>query len=316
MRVVLMALVMIRKGLDLHGVLLLDKPAGATSNRALQQVKRHLGARKAGHTGALDPLATGLLPLCFGDATKFSQFLLDADKSYEVQAKLGLQMDTADADGEVMAQAEIPAFSKTFLQDLIDTRFHGKVVQTAPKYSALKHQGVPLYALARAGLATPDKVREIQLFRTEVRACGPDWFQLFVHCSKGTYIRSLVEDIAHAMGTLGYVNGLRRVQHGPFMRTQMHNLTDVLEATPKLAQQWLLPMDAGLVSLPELHVPHDQFAHLKHGHDLHITHDVALGRVRLYYQSSFVGMGEVLDHGCIKCLRLLREDLLESYSSN
>lgn len=304
------------KGLDLHGVLLLDKPAGATSNRVLQQVKHHLGARKAGHTGALDPLATGVLPLCFGEATKFSQYLLESDKAYRVRAQLGIQMDTADADGDIMARAAVPDWSDASLSDILQRQFHGKISQTAPKYSALKHQGVPLYELARAGLATPDKVREVELFRVELVASGSDWFELFVHCSKGTYIRALVEDIAQALGTLGYVSQLRRVQHGPFSLEQTHTLAAVLEQAPTVAQQWLQPMDAGLTSLPKVSLPEDQWARLKHGHDVSVSQALAVGVVRLYYQTHFLGLGQVSASQSIKCLRLLREDLLDSLASN
>lgn len=305
-----------RKGLDCHGVLLLDKPPGATSNRVLQQVKRHLNARKAGHTGALDPLATGVLPLCFGEATKFSQFLLDAHKSYSVRAQLGIQMDTADADGEVMARAKVPAFSSTFLQQILDEQFHGKVMQIAPKYSALKHQGVPLYELARAGRETPDKIREIELLRTEVRACGHDWFELYVACSKGTYIRSLVEDVARALGTLGYVSVLRRVQHGPFGIAQTISLDRCLALPPDQLLDQLQPIDAALEAYPQAHLTPEQFAVLKHGHPIEVTQDLPVGLIRLCFREQFVGLGETFGQGYIKCLRLLREDLLNSFASN
>ena len=281
-----------KKGLDLHGVLLLDKPCGVTSNRVLQQVKRHLNARKAGHTGALDPLATGVLPLCFGEATKFSQFLLDADKSYQVRAQLGVQMDTADADGEVMARMPVPHFSASTLQCILDAHFRGQVMQTAPKYSALKHQGVPLYELARAGRAVPDKIRTVHLYETRVQACGEDWFELSVTCSKGTYIRSLVEDVAAALGTLGYVKSLRRVAHGPFQIAATQPLDRVLDTPPEQVQQALLPMDAGLVALPVVALNDVHLARLKHGQRLPIPMDANAGPVRLYYRGQFLGLGK------------------------
>jgi tRNA pseudouridine55 synthase len=215
-----------------------------------------------------------------------------------------------------MAHADVPEFSESSLRTILDRQFHGKIAQTAPKYSALKHQGVPLYELARAGLATPDKVREVELFRTELLSCGADWFELFVHCSKGTYIRALVEDVARALGTLGYVSQLRRVQHGPFTLAQTHTLDAFLNASTAQQHQWLLPIDAGLTALPVLSLSPEQFALLKHGHSLPATLVHPSGPIRLYFHEQCVGLGETVAQDHIKCLRLLREDLLNSMASN
>src|SRR5690606_13784064 len=193
-----------RKGRPVDGVLLLDKARGVTSNRALQQVRRLFDAAKAGHTGSLDPLATGMLPVCLGEATKVSGFLLDADKHYRVTAKLGVRTDTADADGVVTATAPVPAFDDARRRETL-ARFTGDIEQVPPMYSALKHQGRRLYELARAGEEVERHARTVRVFSLVPEARDEDSLTLDVRCSKGTYVRTLVEDIAADLGTLAHV---------------------------------------------------------------------------------------------------------------
>ena len=301
-----------RKPNNLHAVLLVDKPAGMTSNRVLQRVKHHLGAGKAGHTGALDPLATGLLPICLGDATKYSQFLLDADKTYETRAQLGQRTDTADADGEVIATAAVPTLESDRIQSLLDTEFRGLVEQIPPKYSALKHQGQPLYKLARDGKPVPVKRRNVTLYESRLLAQGEDWLDLYLRCSKGTYVRSFVEDLAVALGTLAHVSQLRRIQHGRFHISQSHSLEAVLAASPETVSHWLLPVDACIAELPVCALTPEQYTRIKHGNAVPAeAADSAAGSVRIYYGERFLGLGEIQADGTLKARRLVETDLLE-----
>ena len=211
-----------RKGRPINGVLLLDKPKEMTSNRAIQVIKRLYEAQKVGHTGALDPLATGLLPVCLGEATKFSQYLLDADKAYRVEAQLGVRTTTSDAEGEVVEQNPVDV-SDTQLNDII-AQFTGEQAQTPSIYSALKYEGKPLYYYARRGIDVPRKTRTISVRAIELLHRDGDFVTLQVACSKGTYIRTLVDDMGQALGCGAHVRELRR--------THVANLTD--------AQQWSL----------------------------------------------------------------------------
>jgi tRNA pseudouridine55 synthase len=198
-----------RKGRDITGIVVIDKPSGHSSNHVLQQVKRLFDAKKAGHTGSLDPLASGVLPICLGEATKLSGYLLDADKQYAVTCKLGITTDSGDADGEVIAEQPIPDFDEAGLQTIINS-FIGEQDQVPPMFSALKYQGQPLYKLARQGIEVERKSRRIRIYEIELLDCSYDSFTLSVRCSKGTYIRTLVEDISHKLGTGGHVTMLRR----------------------------------------------------------------------------------------------------------
>ena len=212
---------------ELHGVLLLDKPLGLTSNDALQKAKRIFVAKKAGHTGSLDPLASGLLPLCFGEATKVSGFLLDADKYYVVSCKLGIRTATADAEGEVTETRPVPALDETVIERAL-ARFRGDILQVPPMYSALRHQGQRLYDLAREGIEVPREARPLTIHELLLTGHTADSLSLEVCCSKGTYIRSLVEDVAEALGTCAHVTLLRRLAVGPFGRgSVMHSLTEL-----------------------------------------------------------------------------------------
>ena len=229
----------VKKGRTISGILVIDKPPGMTSNRVLQKVKRLYGAAKAGHTGALDPIATGVLPICLGGATKFSQGLLDSDKRYTTRVQLGESRSTADVEGEVIETSAIPEFDQAKIEAVL-TQFTGEITQVPPMYSALKVDGRKLYELARKGIEydIQKKARKITIHKLSLLDFGPDWLELDVTCSKGTYIRSLAEDISKALGSLGYVAVLRRLGAGPYTEEMMINLEElealaVVEGTEK-----------------------------------------------------------------------------------
>ncbi|RZU98852.1 tRNA pseudouridine(55) synthase TruB [Spiribacter vilamensis] len=241
-----------RKGRSVDGILLLDKPAGLTSNKALRQVSRWLDARKAGHTGSLDPLATGLLVLCFGEATKISGWLLDADKRYVATARLGVVTDSADADGEVLSERPVPAIDNHSLEPVL-AGFRGAISQVPPMVSALKHEGRRLHELAREGKTVDRPPRPVTIHSLTGECLAPDRLQLTVDCSKGTYIRSLVADIGEALGCGAHVETLRRTALGPFPGDGMWNL-ETLEARreqgPDALDDLLLTSDQGLIDYP------------------------------------------------------------------
>ncbi len=213
---------------NVSGILILDKPRGMSSNQALQKVRWLLNAEKAGHTGSLDPLATGVLPLCFGEATKFSQYLLDADKGYETVTQLGVTTTTGDAEGEVVERREVTV-GRDEIEALLP-RFRGEIKQIPPMYSALKKDGQPLYKLARAGEVVEREARSVNIARLELLALDNAQLRLSVACSKGTYIRTLVEDIGRELGCGGHVAELRRTQAGPFALAQAVSLETLEQA--------------------------------------------------------------------------------------
>ncbi|MEN7342556.1 MAG: tRNA pseudouridine(55) synthase TruB, partial [Pseudomonadota bacterium] len=236
---------------DVHGILLLDKPHGLSSNQALQRVRYLMRAKKAGHTGSLDPLATGMLPLCFGDATRFSQAMLDADKTYEVVAELGRSSSTGDAEGEKSAAVSVPSKSLQDWQRLAD-QFVGDIQQIPPMYSALKQDGKRLYELARAGKTTERKPRPVKIHALTVNGIDGDQLAFTVTCSKGTYIRTLVEDVAKAAGTLAWTHTLHRLSVAPF-QPPMYALTEIEAAVEEGgADALLLGADAGIRGWPSI----------------------------------------------------------------
>ncbi len=243
-----------QRGVAVDGLLLLNKPAGITSNGALQVVKRLLGARKAGHTGALDPAATGMLPLCFGEATKVSAYLLDADKSYRVVARLGEATDTGDADGKVIGSAPPPEIDAAGWEAILDG-FRGEIDQVPPMYSALKKDGKRLYELARQGETVEREPRRVTIHELVLLEARGARLVMRVRCSKGTYIRSLVEDIAKAAGTLAYTANLHRERVGGFRERDMLDVADVerLAGEGRLGDA-LLPIDAALADWAEVTV--------------------------------------------------------------
>ena len=283
-----------RKGNPIHGVLLVNKPSGLTSNRVLQQVKRQLKAKKAGHTGALDPLATGLLPLCFGEATKFSQLLLDSDKTYQVTAKLGIQTDTCDIDGEILATKPVPVVSSDVVEGLLKQHFLGVITQVAPIYSALKVNGRPMYELARAGEPVEAKSRQITIYSSQLMAIRSDEIDLTIHCSKGTYIRSVVDELGQLLGCGATVSRLHRTQHGPFLLDQSIGIDDVTDEAFLAA---MLPVDAMIADWPVITLTEVQSVPFVHGNPTTVTEalDASDIQYRVYQENTgaFVGIGQM-----------------------
>ena len=291
-----------------NGILLLDKPAGVTSNGALQTVKQLYGARKAGHTGSLDPLATGLLPLCFGEATKVSGFLLDADKYYEVTCKFGERTTTGDAEGELIEQRPLDGLNEQQLRQVLEG-FLGDIEQIPPMYSALKHKGERLYKLARQGVEVEREPRQVTIFELELVHFEAPLAKLRVHCSKGTYVRTLVEDIGEQLGCGAHVAGLRRYGVGPFDDTNMIDM-ETLEAVAReghhALDQLLLPMESGLTQWPDVRLTVDAAFYLRQGQPVLVPKAPTAGWVRLYEgDSRFLGMGEILDDGRVAPRRLM-----------
>ncbi|MGB5278010.1 MAG: tRNA pseudouridine(55) synthase TruB [Gammaproteobacteria bacterium] len=300
-----------RKGRAVSGVLLLDKPAGITSNKALQQVKHLYRAAKAGHTGSLDPLATGMLPICLGEATKISAFLLDADKCYQVSCRLGETTSTADADGDVL---NIRECAHVTLQDVekLKPRFSGSISQIPPMYSAVKHQGQRLYALAREGIEVERKPRTVQIHQLLFQSLHECTLELEVACSKGTYIRTLVEDLGEALGCGAHVVELRRLSVGPF-DGGMVSIDELEAAAARDADQgfaaldgYLLPIDSGIAHWPDIHLNPDAAFYLKQGQSVLVPHAPTQGWVRIYDQSRFLGVGEIQDDGKVAPRRMIQ----------
>jgi tRNA pseudouridine55 synthase len=308
-----------KQGRDVNGILLLDKPSGISSNHALQRIKRLYHAAKAGHTGSLDPLATGLLPLCLGYTTKFSAFLLDADKRYRVRVRLGVRTSTADAEGEVVAVAPTDGVSEAVLRDIL-TEFTGSIEQLPPMYSAVKHQGERLYKLAREGKEVERTPRTIQIFSLDLLRFELPDIELDVHCSKGTYVRTLAEDIGARLGCGGHVSALRRTGVGPYVEGQtrfvaMAEVEAIAEAGGPQAEPaqtfaaidaLLLPLDSALGHCPALRLSADAAFYLGQGQPVLVPQAPTEGMVRLYDPSAhFIGVGVILDDGRVQPKRLL-----------
>jgi tRNA pseudouridine55 synthase len=288
------------------GVLLLDKPAGATSNAALQRAKRALRAEKAGHTGTLDPAATGLLTLCFGEATKFSGVLLDSDKVYHAVVQLGVTTTTGDSEGEVIERREVHADAR--LVENVLARFRGVIVQMPPMHSALKLAGTPLYAYARRGVEVERAPRNAQVYELRLDRIERDELYLTVHCGKGTYVRTLAEDIGAALGCGGYLKALRRTAVGGFELADAVGLAllEELDESERLAQ--LLPVDTLVAHLPELMLGDGQARRMLHGQPALTEPDRPAGLVRLYDEGrAFLGLGEVVADGVVIAKRLLAQ---------
>ena len=252
----------------IHGILLLDKPTGLSSNQALQRAKRLLGAEKAGHTGSLDPLATGMLPLVFGEATKVAGHLLGSHKAYAAEVALGATTTTDDSEGEVVASAPIPEFDEARLAKEL-ARLTGTIRQRPPAYSALKRAGVPLYKLARKGLAVEIPEREVRVDSIVLRERSPTHLRIEVNCGSGTYIRSLARDLGEALGCGAHLSALRRLWVEPFEHTPMHGL-DALELAARdgRSQELLLPPEAGLARMPRLDADDAEAERIRQGRAL------------------------------------------------
>lgn len=286
-----------KKGRDIHGILLLDKRIGVSSNKALQEVKHLYMANKAGHTGSLDPLASGLLPVCFGEATKVSTFMLDEDKRYQVVIQLGIVTDTGDAEGQILAENEVPIVSDKQIEELLQ-RFTGDLQQVPPMYSALKHQGRKLYELARAGKTVPRQPRKITIYDLQCLANYRDRLTLDVHCSKGTYIRSLAEDIGDYLGCGATVMELRRTAAGQFSLTTAYPMEQLNTLSEPALDACLLPVDQPLLSFPDVTLTQQQACSIKYGQKLAIQASTK-GLVRMYNEQNFLGLGEMAMDGTL-----------------
>jgi tRNA pseudouridine55 synthase len=297
---------------DVHGILLLDKPAGITSNDALQKIKRLYRAARAGHTGSLDKPATGMLPLCLGEATKISSYLLNADKTYVAVARLGVVTSTADAEGEILETRQVPEFNQQQLDEVI-AQFVGDIEQIPPMYSALKVDGQRLYKLAYQGLEVERKSRPVTIQQIDLLDFDEDSFAIQVRCSKGTYIRTLVEDIGQALGCGAHVSSLRRLSTGPFNDAQMvsmetiENLAKEGEEGDAALDQLLVPGDSALEHLIEVNLTEEMTYKLCLGQAVSVPQAPTEGLVRIYdHNRAFIGIGTILDDGRVAPKRLLK----------
>ncbi|WP_277810204.1 tRNA pseudouridine(55) synthase TruB [Chromohalobacter canadensis] len=294
-----------RRGTPVDGVLLLDKAQGVSSNHALQQVRRLYDAQKAGHTGTLDPMATGLLPICFGEATKFSAYLLDADKTYRTRVRLGETTDTGDVEGTVVERHSVPALVEHDIEAVL-ARFRGDIEQIPPMYSALKHQGRPLYELAREGKQVERAARRVRVYDMRLLSCETEGFELEVRCSKGTYIRTLAEDIGRALGCGAHITSLRRLSSGPFDADAMQGYEALEQMDEASRQARLLPIDAMLPHVPSLEVAAIESRRLLQGQRARVeTGALAPDETaRLYHDGAFLGLVSVTRPGEVTPRRL------------
>lgn len=296
-----------QRGRPVNGILLLDKPLGESSNHALQHVKRLFDARKAGHTGSLDPLADGMLPICLGDATKLSAFLLDADKYYQFRIRLGETTATGDAEGDVLKRCSTDGIDVDKIREVLP-RFTGAIDQLPPMYSALKHQGKRLYELAREGVEVEREPRQVMIHRLELGDVELPEFELQVHCSKGTYVRTLAEDIGEALGCGAHVTALRRTGVGPYTGYPMYDMP-AIEATAESGHaaldRLLLPIDTALGDWPEVRIGADAAFYLRQGQAVLVPKAPTEGWVRIYQGEDFIAVGQVQDDGRIAPKRLM-----------
>ena len=298
-----------KRGRDIHGVFLLDKPQGMSSNDIMQKVKRIFQANKAGHTGALDPLATGMLPICLGEATKFSQFLLDADKRYLVTAKLGERTDTSDAEGQIVETRDVKVKTPEILTAL--EQFRGDILQVPTMFSALKHNGKPLYEYARQGITVEREARPITIFELNFIEYNEPYLTLEVHCSKGTYIRTLVDDLGEVLGCGAHVTMLRRTAVADYPTEKMldwHALQSLAEQQDlALLDALLLPMDTTVAKLPALTLNESQTQGIGFGQRIKFDNSNRLqGQVRLFsHENRFLGVAVIDENNVIRPQRLV-----------
>lgn len=294
---------------DVHGIILLDKPVGITSNDALQRIKHIYKAARAGHTGSLDKPATGLLPICLGEATKFSSYLLNADKTYVAVVKLGVVTSTGDAEGKILETRSIPVLNERDLKKVI-SKFTGEIEQLPPMYSALKIDGKRLYKSAYQGVEIERQTRSVTIYQIDLHQFDQESFKIQVHCSKGTYIRTLVEDIGDALGCGAHVSNLRRLSTGPFDEDQMV----AMEIIENLANQGdnnldelLFPTDSALEHLVAVTLSEKASYSLCQGQAVLVSHAPSEGLVRIYdYNNAFIGIGTINDDGRVVPKRLLK----------
>lgn len=293
---------------NINGILLLDKALNISSNGALQRVKYLFGAKKAGHTGSLDPLATGMLPICFGEATKFSQYLLESDKQYRVVVKLGVKTTTGDTEGEIIATKPVENVTLARLTTILQ-QFTGLIQQIPPMFSAIKMNGTPLYELARQGLEVERPPRTVHIFSVQADELQGDTFNLDVHCSKGTYVRTLVEDIGEVLGCGAHVAELHRVSVTPYQNMTMYTfaaLEELLKARgPAALTQLLMPVESSVQALPIVKVSSSSAFYIRTGQPIMVPHLPTEGLVRIYSDNGFLGVGEILDDGRVAPRRLV-----------
>jgi len=297
-----------RKGRSISGIIVLDKAVGLSSNMALQEVKWLFEANKAGHTGSLDPLATGVLPLCLGEATKVSQFLLNSDKRYRARIKLGIRTDSADSEGQVIAQCDEVNVSREQVEQALQS-FKGETQQIPPMHSALKVDGVPLYKLAREGKTIPREARSICVYELELTDFQGDEIELEITCSKGTYIRTIADDLGQDLGCGAHIIALRRLQAGAFTEADCVSTDALREVKEKHGMdrldQNLIPMDRAIEDLPEVNLPSIAASQFKNGQSVLVRHLPEEGLVRLYEEEQFIGIGCIDDDGKVAPKRLI-----------
>lgn len=296
-----------QKGRAIEGLLLLDKPKDITSNGILQKVKKLFFAKKAGHTGSLDPIATGLLPICFGNATKYSMFLLEADKRYRVVAKLGVTTATGDTEGEIIETKPVQFYDEIQIDSVLQS-FAGEIEQVPPMYSAIKHEGRPLYHYARKGVEIDRKARKITIFEIKLINIEREDLEFEVHCTKGTYVRTLVEEIGQKLGCGAHVSELRRLDVGLFKHTEQISYADLLDIHESEGYQaldkFLLPVDSMLRNLPSLAITEAIFNFVKQGKSVQVPTVLESKYVKLTVNNRFQAVGEVVEDGRGQLIKL------------
>ena len=310
-----------RRGRDVSGIIVIDKPAGPSSNDVVQSVKRLFGARKVGHTGSLDPLATGVLPLCLGEATKFSQYLLDSDKRYHAKVRLGVATNSGDADGEVIAEREVGEITRAAIDSALDA-FRGPIEQVPSMFSAVKHHGKPLYKLARQGVEVEREARSVTVHTNEIVAFEGDELVLDIHCSKGTYVRNIAHDLGEQLGCGAHVHALRRTQAGPYLEADLVTLAELeaVRGEGRSLDELLRPVATAVGQWPPVELADAPAFYLKQGQPVFVPHAPSCGWVRLYERrighgrdhpandaadGEFLGVGEILEDGRVAPRRLV-----------
>ena len=294
---------------NIQGILLLDKPLGITSNGALQRAKNLFRAKKAGHTGSLDPLATGMLPICFGEATKFSQFLLESDKSYRVVMKFGVKTTTGDADGEVVLVRPVIGVTQQKIEE-ISRGFLGFIQQIPPMFSAVRQQGTKLYKLARQGIEVERAARSVEIFSLRFENLIDDTIMFDVHCSKGTYVRTLVEDIGESLGCGAHVASLHRLVVSPYQNIKMFTLSELedvyLQSGLEALHALLLPVETSVQGLPAVKLSTSAAFYMRMGEPVLAPHLPTQGFVRVFAADGcFMGVGEIMEDGRVTPRRLV-----------
>ena len=298
------------RGRNISGILVVDKQSGSSSNDVVQFAKRLYGARKVGHTGSLDPLATGVLPLCFGEATKFSQFLLSSDKVYLARIQLGVATASGDSEGDIIAEKPVPDLTEEQIESALDA-FRGEISQIPSMFSALKHKGQPLYKLARQGIEVEREPRQVTVFSNELIERTADTLLLKIHCSKGTYVRSIAEDLGAALGCGGHVIELRRLQAGPFCEADLVTIEALEQAKETGGLDALLqPVSSAVSQWPEVQLSANSTFYVRQGQPVQVAHAPTEGWVRLMDETgkdggAFIGVGEIIDDGRVAPRRLV-----------